>query len=104
MKKYLILLLLLIPSLALGTVVADIDVLPATTVEVGEEVFFSASDTTYDGTATLLGLARYEWDFGDGTISTIQKPVHEYSKAGTYSVILTVANGIGSNSIQKCHQ
>ena len=30
----------------------------------------------------------YEWDFGDGTTSTEQNPVHTYKKAGTYSVIL----------------
>ncbi|MGB9928933.1 MAG: PGF-pre-PGF domain-containing protein [Methanosarcina sp.] len=53
-------------------------------------------------TDTSTGLpTAWEWDFGDGTISTIQNPVHEYSKAGTYSVILTAANEIGSNSIQK---
>ena len=52
MKKYLILLLLLIPSLAWGALVPAIEVRsdgvsPETTVEVGEEVYFSASGTTY---------------------------------------------------------
>ena len=109
MKKYLILLLLLIPSLAWGTVVADIDVLPATTVEVGEEVFFSASDTTYDGTAALLGLARYEWDFGDGyyfrhdpTISTITRSgpgvVHYFMSPGEKTVTMSTKIFAGFNS------
>jgi len=72
MKKYLILLLLLIPSLAWGALVPAIEVhsvdydgdATTTTVEVGEEVYFSATGTTYDD-AVLLGKARYEWDWGD---------------------------------------
>ncbi len=30
------------------------------------------------------------WDFGDGTTSTEQNPIHEYATAGTYTVTLTV--------------
>ncbi|SHE61227.1 PKD domain-containing protein, partial [Leeuwenhoekiella marinoflava] len=30
------------------------------------------------------------WDFGDGTTSTQQNPIHEYASAGTYTVKLTV--------------
>ena len=71
--KYLIVILLLIPSLSWGVVVADIDVLPNTTVEVGEEVFFSASDTTYDGAAALLGLARYEMGYRDWETTAISQ-------------------------------
>jgi len=107
--KYFIVILLLIPSLAWATVVADIDVLPATTVEVGEEVFFSASDTTYDGTAQLLELARYEWDFGDGyylrhdpSISTITRSgtgvVHYFMSPGDKTVTMSTKVYAGFNS------
>ena len=70
MKKYLILLLLLIPSLSWGALVPAIEVRsdgasPETTVEVGEEVYFSATGTTYED-SVLLGKARYEWDFDCG--------------------------------------
>ncbi|WP_410509920.1 PGF-pre-PGF domain-containing protein [Methanosarcina hadiensis] len=41
------------------------------------------------------------WDFGDGNISMIQNPEHEYSATGSYSVTLTVANDEGSNQTQK---
>lgn len=32
----------------------------------------------------------WKWNFGDGTTSTLQNPTHTYSKAGTYTVTLTV--------------
>ncbi|WP_292469391.1 PKD domain-containing protein [Methanolobus sp.] len=37
------------------------------------------------------------WDFGDGTNSTSQNPIHEYSSAGTYNVSLNASNVGGSN-------
>jgi PKD repeat protein len=42
--------------------------------------------------STLLiaqGLS-YRWDFGNGNISTLANPIHQYSTAGTYGVCLTV--------------
>lgn len=32
---------------------------------------------------------RFEWDFGDGTISNDVNPVHSFNATGTYEVILT---------------
>ncbi len=32
------------------------------------------------------------WDFGDGTTSTLQNPLHTYATIGNYTVTLTVAN------------
>jgi len=37
------------------------------------------------------------WDFGDGSTSITQNPMHVYRSAGTYSVTLTVMNSGGSN-------
>ena len=37
------------------------------------------------------------WEFGDGSTSTEQKPVHTYSAAGKYTVNLTATNLAGSN-------
>ncbi|AKB81749.1 cell surface protein [Methanosarcina barkeri 3] len=45
--------------------------------------------------------AAWKWSFGDGTSSTHQNPVHKYSKAGTYTVSLTVKNAAGSNMVTK---
>ena len=38
------------------------------------------------------------WDFGDGTNSTAQNPIHTYRTIGSYTVSLTVTNAQGSNS------
>jgi PKD repeat protein len=34
----------------------------------------------------------YEWDFGDGEMSTDQNPVHTYAAPGEYSVVLKASN------------
>ncbi|MEP6676358.1 MAG: PKD domain-containing protein, partial [Ferruginibacter sp.] len=40
----------------------------------------------------------WSWDFGDGTISNIQNPIHTYTAFGNYIVTLTVSNGSCSNT------
>jgi len=46
----------------------------------------------------------WEWDFGDNGTSREQNPPHIYTTAGEYTVILTVTNPCGCDtiSIQKC--
>lgn len=39
-----------------------------------------------------------QWDFGDGTTSTVTSPIHVYA-AGVYSVTLTVSDGLDSNTL-----
>ena len=36
------------------------------------------------------GANGFEWDFGDGTSSTLPNPIHVYSQAGNYDVVLIV--------------
>jgi PKD repeat protein len=43
----------------------------------------------------------WRWSFGDGTSSTTRNPVHTYSKAGKYTVSLTVKNTAGSKTLSK---
>jgi len=43
----------------------------------------------------------WKWNFGDETYSTAKNPVHTYSKAGEYTVSLTVTNTADSNTITK---
>ncbi len=48
--------------------------------------------TTTTAPATLIS---WDWDFGDGTISTAQNPVHIYNLPGTYSVTLVAEDNYG---------
>jgi YVTN family beta-propeller protein len=41
--------------------------------------------------------ASWSWNFGDKSTSTIQNPTHKYTKAGKYTVSLTVKNAAGSS-------
>jgi len=41
----------------------------------------------------IYGPITYQWDFGDGTTSSLQSPSHTYSSLGTYTAALTVTNG-----------
>ena len=67
---------------------------------------FTATPTT--GTAPLgvqftdqsTGVVTsWAWDFGDGTISAVQNPIHRYITAGSYTVRLTV-NGPGGSDTE----
>ena len=40
----------------------------------------------------------WHWDFGDGTTSNEQNPTHAYSKAGVYTVTLTVTDANGQEA------
>ena len=39
------------------------------------------------------------WDFGDGSTSSLQNPIHSYISEGTYDVSLFVSNALGQDSI-----
>ena len=45
--------------------------------------------------------ASWVWDFGDGSSSTLQNPVHLFSSPGLYTVNLTITNELGSNTTSK---
>jgi parallel beta-helix repeat protein len=44
------------------------------------------------------GAEEWAWDFGDGTNSTEQNPLHVYTSTGTYKVTLTISGGDGSDT------
>lgn len=53
----------------------------------GETVQFTDQSSDSDGT-----IEQWQWDFGDGTTSTVQNPQHAYDTAASYSVTLTVTD------------
>ncbi len=40
-------------------------------------------------------ITTWEWNFGDGTISNTQNPSHNYTHAGSYTVILEIQDALG---------
>ncbi|MCX6153812.1 MAG: PKD domain-containing protein [Candidatus Kapabacteria bacterium] len=50
---------------------------------------------------TNMDSCSYRWDFGDGTSSTKQNPVHRYLDTGLYSVKLKVSKGSKTDSTVK---
>lgn len=52
-------------------------------------------------TGEINGSTTWSWSFGDGTIASIQNPIHLYPTDGQYTVVLTVSNGQFSDSESK---
>jgi len=46
-----------------------------------------------------IGAESWNWDFGDGTSSTVQNPTHTYATTGVYNVTLIVANSSCADTI-----
>jgi len=46
----------------------------------------------------IIGTTTYLWDFGDGTTSTDENPIHIYSTQGIKSVTLTVTSDCGTQT------
>ena len=52
-------------------------------------------------TNSTIGNADFEWDFGDGTSSTLFNPRHVYEKAGTYEITLTARGDLKTDIYKK---
>ncbi|MCB9184694.1 MAG: PKD domain-containing protein [Flavobacteriales bacterium] len=67
------------------------------------EAAFSATPTiTCDGVVQFTDQSTnipnsWVWDFGDGSSSTEQNPLHTYAALGTYTVTLTASNDFGGD-------
>jgi len=78
---------------------------------VGTPAFVAAfSGTPREGSAPLNvqftdqstgSPTSWDWDFGDGAVSTLQHPSHEYDSNGLYTVSLTVVGPEGTRSLIK---
>ena len=65
---------------------------------------FSPSGGVVPVTVTFTDLSTndptsWAWNFGDGSTSSAQNPVHTYTESGTFTVSLTVANASGSDTL-----
>ena len=84
------LLLLVVPvSSAEYEITTDFSGVP-TSGTVPLTVYFTDSSTSTGNTSVTID--AWSWDFGDGTTSTDQNPVHQYTTSGTYTVALMTAS------------
>lgn len=74
-------------SIRIDSLVADFGVAPITACDSGIVCFFDSSFNVVQGS---VGLAIYDWDFGDGGSSSLANPCHNYSAPGFYDVTLNV--------------
>jgi len=61
----------------------------------------AALECTFDGSASSddNGIAEFEWNFGDGSpVANGSVVLHSYASAGTYTVTLTVRDGVGQTN------
>jgi len=57
----------------------------------GDMINFQGTGADSDGT-----IVSYDWDFGDGSTSTLQNTSHSYTSTGAYTVALTVTDDDGA--------
>jgi len=58
----------------------------------------SLGDATVQVSNTSQNATQYDWDFGDGSTSTEEAPVHTYTEDGTYTITLIASNFCGSDT------
>lgn len=56
------------------------------TIALDSSIYFTNNSTLAD---------YYQWDFGDGSTSTLTTPTHKYSKTGNYEITLIAINSDG---------
>jgi PKD repeat protein len=98
-------------TLTISNAVGNISMVKAEYIAVAEQTpVADFTGTPLSGTAPLTvqftdlstgSPTSWEWDFGDGGTSTVQNPSHQFTSAGTYTVSLTAANPVGSDTETK---
>ncbi|MEP4594747.1 MAG: PKD domain-containing protein, partial [Cyclobacteriaceae bacterium] len=71
----------------------------------GPDVDFDWSNNCFGEAVSFMNLtteatvSSFEWDFGDGTVSSLENPSHQYLSAGEYVVSLEVENDQGCSTV-----
>lgn len=66
-----------------------------TVISTGVEGEILVNDPVQFRDQTLGNVFTWEWEFGDGSKSNDQHPIHSYSKPGTYTISLTTFDVLG---------
>ncbi len=57
--------------------------------------FSDSSTSVYTGNNSIVPIVSWNWDFGNGSTSNIQNPIHAYANSGTYIIKLIATNQTG---------
>lgn len=49
-------------------------------------------------TNTSINADQFDWQFGDGSSSSLEQPTNTYDSTGTYTVVLIASNGCGADT------
>jgi len=60
-----------------------------------------ATGPTISFTNTSTNGTSFTWDFGDGNVSTLENPDHNYDQSGSYIVSFTATNDCGSSVTER---
>lgn len=76
---------------------------PGTTTKANFSIsgYETAAPATLTFINTSANATSYQWNFGDGTTSTLSHPVHTYSFPGSFQITLKVTGMDGSDSTCK---
>lgn len=74
-------------TVRIDSLVANFNVGPINACDTGTVCF---TDSSYNLVQGSVGLALYQWDFGDGGTSNLADPCHTYTAPGLYDVQLSV--------------
>ena len=66
--------------------------------QAGFAVDTTLGSTTIELIDTSAGAGQYQWDFGDGNLSSEAAPVHTYATGGTYTLTQAVSNNCGADT------
>ena len=103
MKKILFKLTALLLPVLLMTC-SDDGIIPSEVIEGPKPVSsftYTRNELSVSFTSTSTNAESYYWDFGDGTSSTQQAPVHVYATAGSYNVVLKVNSPAGYSALSE---
>lgn len=69
-----------------------------TVISLGQEGEILVNDPVQFLDQTLGNVFTWEWDFGDGTRSNEQNPIHTYNRPGIYTITLMTLDVLGCSS------
>lgn len=65
------------------------------------DIFHSVSGKQVAFQGLTHSATAWTWDFGDGTSSAVQNPIHAYAQGGYYTAVLTATDAAGTTIVKQ---